>query len=94
MGLCYATNVPFVKRPFEWETHGGANLATFCCVLRVTWCHCVRFSCYLRQNGATINVSKFKVLTSHLFPHIWCCSVESGANSPKFTQYSHKIHTH
>ena len=26
--------VPFVKRPFEWGIHGGATLASFCCVLR------------------------------------------------------------
>ena len=91
--ICYI-DVPFVKPPFEWEIRGGANLATFCCVLLVTWCHRVCFSCCLRQNGATINMSRFKVLTSRLFPHIWCCSVEFGANSPKFTQDSHKIHTH
>ena len=83
--------VPFVKRPFEWGIHGSANLATFCCVLRVTCCHRVRFSCYLRQNGATINASKFKVLPSRLFPHIRCSSVEFGANSPKFTQDSLQI---
>ena len=76
---------PCVKRLFEWEIHGSANLATFWYVLRVTWCHCVCFSCYLHENGGTINVSKFEVLTSRLFPHIRCCSVESGANSPKFT---------
>ena len=46
----------------------------------------VRFSCYLRQNSVTINVSKFMVSTSRLFPHIRCCPVESGVNSPKFTQ--------
>ena len=42
------TNVPFVNRPFESEIHGTVNLTYFCCVLLVTWCHCVRFSCYLR----------------------------------------------
>ena len=89
--------VPCVKRTFEWEIHGSANLATFCCVLRITWCHCVRFSCYLCQNGGTINVSKIEVLTSCLVPHIRWCSVESGVNSPKFThrftQDSHKSET-
>ena len=59
--------LPCVKRPFEWEIHGSANLAFFCCVLRVTWCHHVRFLCYLRHNGGTINVSKFEVVTSRLF---------------------------
>ena len=83
--------IPFVKRPFEWEIRGGAHLAHFCCVLRVTWCHCVCFSCYLRQNGATINVSKFKVLPSRLFLHIRCCFVEPAANSPNFTQDSLQI---
>ena len=57
---------PCVKRPFEWEIHGSANLTTFCCVLRVTWCHCVCFSCYLRQKRGTTNVCKLEVLTSHL----------------------------
>ena len=92
-----SSGVPFVKRPFEWEIHGSANLATFCCVLRVTWCHRVCFLCYLRQNGGTINVSKFEVLASCLFPHIRCCSVEPGANLPnfthRFTQHSHKFKT-
>ena len=27
-----STFVPFVKQPFEWEIHGCANLATFCCL--------------------------------------------------------------
>ena len=80
-----------MKRLFEWGIHRGANLATFYCVLRVTWCHCVRFSCYFRPNGATINVSNFKVLTSRLFPHIRCCFVEPCVNSPKFTQDSLQI---
>ena len=79
------TSVPCVKWPFEWEIHGRAQLATFCYVLRAPWCHRVCFSCYLRQNGGTINVSKFEVSTSPLFPpHIRWCSVESGMNSPKF----------
>ena len=84
-------NVPFMKRPFEWGICGGANLAAVCCVLCATWCHFVCFSCHLRQHGATRNVSQFKALTSRLFPHIRCCSVESGANSPQFTQDSHQI---
>ena len=66
----------------------------FGCVLRVTWCHCVCFSCCFRQNGGTINVSKLEVLTSRLIPHIRCCSVESSAKPPTFThrfaQHSHK----
>ena len=65
-----------------------ASLAIFG---RVTWCHRVCFSCYLRQNNGTINVSKFKLSNSRLFPHIRCCSVEPGANSPKFTQDSLQI---
>ena len=69
--------VPFVNRPFEWEIHGTVNLTTFCCVLRVTWCHHVRFSCYLRQKRGTINVCKLEVLTSHVVQHIRWCSVES-----------------
>ena len=69
--------VPCVMRPLEWELHGSANLTTFCCVLRKTWCHRVRFWCYLRQNRGTINVCKFHVFTSHLVEHIRWCSVES-----------------
>ena len=57
------SHVPCVKRPFEWEIHGSANLTTFCCVLRVTGCHHVRFSCYLRQKHGTIHVCKLEVLT-------------------------------
>ena len=41
-------SVPFVNRPFESEIHGTANFTNFCCVLLVTWCHRVRFLCYLR----------------------------------------------
>ena len=40
--------VPFVNRPFESEVHGTVNFTYFCCVLLVTWCQRVRFSCYLR----------------------------------------------
>ena len=44
--------VPCVNRPFEWEIHGSVNLTTFCCVLRLTWCHHrVRFLCYLCQKA-------------------------------------------
>ena len=43
------TYVACVKQLFEWEIHGSANLTPLCCVLRVTWCHCVRFLCYVRQ---------------------------------------------
>ena len=86
-------HVPCVKRPFEWKIHVAANLAIFCCVLRVTWCHLVHFSCYLRQNGGTINVSKFEVLTSRLFPHFRCCGVEPAANLSKSRIDSYKIHT-
>ena len=57
----FVTPVPFLKRPFEWGVCGGTNLATFWCVLRVIWCHGVRFSCYLCQDAATMNVSKFRV---------------------------------
>ena len=39
--------VPFMNRPFESEIHVTVNFATFCCVLLVTWCHRVCFSCYL-----------------------------------------------
>ena len=72
-------------------------LAFFCFVSLVTWCHCVCFSCYLRQNGGTINVSKFEDFTSRLCPHIPCCSVKSGASLPyfthRFTQNAHKSET-
>ena len=60
------TFVPCAKWPCEWEIHGSANLTTFCCVLRVMWCHRVCFSCYLRQKRGTINVCKLEVLASHL----------------------------
>ena len=85
------TLVPFVKWSFEWGIRGGANLTTFCYVLRVTWCHHVCFSCYFRQNGAAINVSNLGVSTSHPHAHIRRCSVEPTANSPKFTQNSQQI---
>ena len=39
--------VPFVNRSFESEFHGTVNFTYFCCVLLVTWCHCVLLSCYL-----------------------------------------------
>ena len=52
---------PFVKWSFELEIHGGTNLSIFCCVLRETRCHRVRFSCYFRQNASTINVPKLDV---------------------------------
>ena len=55
-----------VKRLFEWEIHGSANLTTFCYVLRVTWFHCVHFLCYFRQKRGAINVCKLDVLTSLL----------------------------
>ena len=80
-----------MKQSFKWGIRGGANLTTFCCVLRVTWCHRVCFSCYFCQNGAAINVSKFDVSTSHPHVHIRRCSIEPAANSPKFTQNSHQI---
>ena len=58
-------------------------------------CPLLRFSCYLRQNGGVIKVSKLEVLTSRLLSHIWCRSVEPSANSPKFTHIftpdSHKF---
>ena len=41
------SHVPFVNRPFESEIHGPVNFRTFCCVLLVTRCHRVRFSCYV-----------------------------------------------
>ena len=72
---------PFENRSFECGACGGANLATFSSVLRVSWCHRVCFSCYLRQNGYTINVYNFKVLTNRLFPHIRCCWVRPCENS-------------
>ena len=55
-------SVPCVNRPFEWEVHRSVNSTTFCCVLRVTWCHRVCFSCYLRPKRGTINVCKCEVL--------------------------------
>ena len=47
---CWRTceSVPFVNRRFESEIRGTLNSTTFCCALLVTWCHRVRFSCYLR----------------------------------------------
>ena len=63
--------VPCLKEPFEWEINGNANLAIFCYILRVTWCHCVRFSCHFRQNGGIVNVSKLEVLTSRRLPYIF-----------------------
>ena len=63
MGL--PINVPCVKRPFEWEIHGSADLTTFGCVLRVTCCHGVRFSCYLCQKHGTTHVCNLEVSTSH-----------------------------
>ena len=69
----------------------------FCYVLRIIWCHQTCFSCYLRQNGGAINVSKFEVLTSPLFPYFRFCSVGPSANSPnlthRFAQDSHNFKT-
>ena len=62
--------VPFVNRPFEWDIHGTVNFTTFCFVLRVTWCHRVPFSCYLRPKRGPTNVCKLQVLSSHMVSHI------------------------
>ena len=64
------TNLPFVNLPFEWDIHGTVNFTTFCCVLRVTWCHRVRFSCYLRPKRGPTSVCKLEVLSSHMVQHI------------------------
>ena len=42
------TSAPFVNRLFESEIPETVNFTYFYCVLLVTWCHRVRFSCYLR----------------------------------------------
>ena len=55
-------DVPFVKRPFEWEIHGSVNLTKFCFVLLATWRHHLRFLCHLRQNIVARIVLKFGVL--------------------------------
>ena len=61
------------------------NLTIFCCVLRVTWCHHVRFSCYLRQKRGAINVCELEVISSRPVQHIRRGSVECEIHSPKFT---------
>ena len=71
------------------------NLTTFCCVLRVIWCHRVRFSCYLRQKRGTINVCKLEILSSHLIQHIRWDSVESEIHGPQFThKFTPGAHIH
>ena len=73
-----------MKRMFKWAIRRGASLSTVCHVLRVTWCHSVCFSCYFRQNGATVNVLKFELLTSRQVMNIWCYQVELTVNPLKF----------
>ena len=61
----------FLDRPFEWDIHGTVNSTTFSCVLRVTSCHRLRVSCYLRPKRGPTNVCKLQVLSSHMVQHIW-----------------------
>ena len=68
---CFHWCVLFVNPPFEWDIHGNVNLTTFCSVLRVTWCHRVRFSCYLRPKHGPTNVCNLEALSSHMVQHIW-----------------------
>ena len=77
---CGVPFVLFLSRPFERQIHGTVNLTTFCYLLRVLWCHRVRFSCYFCQKRGTVNLCKIEGLTSHLV-HIF----GGDRSNPTFT---------
>ena len=86
----YGGLVPFVNQPFEWDIHGTVNLTIFSFLLHVTWCHCVRFSCYVRPKRGPTNVSSHFV-SVHFFSTAFVpCTCASRAGTRRETR-PHKL---